>query len=546
MDVVIVKVDALEVPVWVSYVGGSNTDVVQSLAVQTGITDPFIYAAGNTISDNLPVVTNNGDYDDVLEDMDMLLLKLDNNGYREWLSYFGENGDDYANDVSIDNNGQVFIVGHAGVFAIPYFLAGAENTGPIGLECGNFAYLLMITDQNLFNWGTFIGLSIAGTDEATSVSCDAGGNVFVGGFTNDCQRSASMGPNNPPTQYYNCELFVKKYHTGTYAEDWQRVIGGEYADVILDVKPDNNGHVFACGYSFSPDLGTVEFDSGSLTDYCITSFGLEEKNAIICRFDESDGTCDWFTFYGGLFNDEATHLDVDSEGNLFVCGNTASADIDFPTSNPPNYYIQSTHNDNNDGSLDGFFLLFNPHTDLVWTSYFGQSVDPVYQDYSDDKIYSVFYTPDEKLYFCGSTNGIGWEDANLGVSEVIPRMDFDMSSTANDYYQPHSNSQFDIEGMVGYFDANLEFNTIGLKKVENNSGVFLFPKPASDNIYLRPADASSPVEIQVINALGQPCIKINEPPAATHNISISKLSPGCYGINIMQNGISYFEKFIKN
>lgn len=76
-----------------------------------------------------------------------------------------------------------------------------------------------------------------------------------------------------------------------------------------------------------------------------------------------DPDIEWMYYYGGSGQDMALQIDEDSQGNLFVSGNTFSTDFDGRTNT---YY---------GGDYDAFAMKIDPAGNIVWMVYVGGSGD---------------------------------------------------------------------------------------------------------------------------------------------------------------------------
>jgi uncharacterized protein (TIGR03437 family) len=142
------------------------------------------------------------------------------------------------------------------------------------------------------------------------------------------------------------------------APGFRTVIGGAGQDYAAAVTSDAAGNTYVAGLAYSPDLpvtpGVVQTKFGGTCDAFVTKLG-------------PDGKVVWTTYLGGILDDAATGIAVDSAGNVIVSGYTRSAD--FPLVHP----IQSTLNLGASGGIfDGFVAKIDPTgTKLLYSTFIG-------------------------------------------------------------------------------------------------------------------------------------------------------------------------------
>ena len=167
--------------------------------------------------------------------------------------------------------------------------------------------------------------------------------------------------------------------------------------MALDIGLYGAGQVYTCGYTAITDLATVgahQFMFGGVGD------------GFLAKFD-SAGNRLWATYYGGADFEVANGLKCDAPGNIYVCGNTASANA---ISTPGSFQ------DVFGGGDDGFLVKFDSTGDRVWATYFGGS--------STDGLEYISIDSAANLYVSGgslssglSTSG-AYQSVNAGQGDV--------------------------------------------------------------------------------------------------------------------------------
>lgn len=113
-----------------------------------------------------------------------------------------------------------------------------------------------------------------------------------------------------------------------------------------------------------------------------------------------DPVLTYSTYLGGSDSDEGNDIALDSAGNAYICGNTASTN--FPTANP----IQATFGGANfAGGRDGFVTKLNATgTALIYSTYLGGS--------GDDRCNKIAVDSSGNAYVAGETTSSNFPTAN--------------------------------------------------------------------------------------------------------------------------------------
>jgi hypothetical protein len=336
-----------------------------------------------------------------------------------WGTYYGESNWDFAYSISTDDNGNVFVVGSTSSTDFPTYDpgGGAYYQGTCG-GCSyyyNDAFILKFDNNGIRLWATYYGES--SYDEASSISTDANGNVFVVGITLSTNfptydpgggayfdgTCGTDGNCNYDGTYYYYDAFILKFNNNGIRL-WATYYGGNNYDYALSISTDVNGNVFVVGRTYSTNFPT--YDPGGGAYYQPNNAG--PYDAFILKFN-NNGIRLWATYYGGNNWDFAYSISTDDNGNVFVVGLTNSND--FPTQDiGGGAYYQP----NNAGGSDAFILKFSNNGIKLWATYYGGSNDDRASSISTDANGNVFvvgitlstnfptYDPGGGAYFDGT------------------------------------------------------------------------------------------------------------------------------------------------
>jgi len=146
------------------------------------------------------------------------------------------------------------------------------------------------------------------------------------------------GNRRPVSGGYQLEGRTVRFKTGDYDHSiplridplvtYSSYFGGNYGDEILGVKLGTNGAVYVAGETVSTSFGFPLPPGGFTTTF---QGGRINGDAFIAKFDSTGSNLIYFTYLGGIGNDGALDLAVDSAGRAFVTGFTDSTN--FPVAN---------------------------------------------------------------------------------------------------------------------------------------------------------------------------------------------------------------------
>jgi hypothetical protein len=163
-----------------------------------------------------------------------------------------------------------------------------------------------------YAWHTFLGSD--SDDEGFGIAVDDQGNIYL-----VSQDFASWnGPGNTPpvhpfTGGYGDIVVIKLDPNGNYL--WHTFYGSNGLDEGTSIALDVDGNIFVCAVSEASWLGDSYADP-------LHAFSGGKDIAVLKL--TGAGQYQWHTFYGSDGSDAALDIDVDSQGNAFVAGNSDS------------------------------------------------------------------------------------------------------------------------------------------------------------------------------------------------------------------------------
>jgi gliding motility-associated-like protein len=354
-DAFILKFDKLGVRQWATYYGGSMRDI--GISVSTDNQDN-VYVSGSTESTDFPTQQSAGYYWQANNAgiWDLFILKFNNQGIRQWATYYGGNSSDNLNSLFIDKQNNLYLIGLtlSSNFPLQQLTLAYNQTTYAG---ATDAFIVKFDNLGVRQWATYYGGSLK--DEFKSIYTDSQNNVIIVG------RTVSL---NFPTQQKTGAYWQANHAGGNYdmillkfndqgVRDWATYYGGSSEDEANSICTDSQDNIYITGYTNSLNFPTQQL-SGA---YWQTKNGI---NTYILKFNNQE-IRQWATFYGGSGSDNANAICSDNFDNIYITGYTMSAN--FPLQQLTGEYWQSTIN----GFQSSFILRFSKTGKRIWATFYG-------------------------------------------------------------------------------------------------------------------------------------------------------------------------------
>lgn len=307
-DAFVTRLDANGVPLYSTYLGGSDADVGNGIAVDLS---GNAYVSGVTSSPSMPGTAPNA----LSGPSDAFVTKLSASGSTvSYTRYIGGGDFDVASAIDVSVGGEAVVVGFT--FSTNFPRVGAVQNG---LRGTNDAFVSRISaDGTALQYSTYLG-GTGDFDEARGVALDDDGNAYVVGTTYSGDFPVSSGFQS--TAPGSGDAFVTKLNAAGNALLYSTYVGGSLDEAGNAVRVDGQNRAWIAGESSSPDfptLGAVQSAlGGGLTDGFVTCLGA------------AGNSLSFSTYLGGAGDDAVNGLAVDAGDNVYVAGATASSN--FPT-----------------------------------------------------------------------------------------------------------------------------------------------------------------------------------------------------------------------
>ncbi|MGY5876822.1 MAG: SBBP repeat-containing protein [Candidatus Thorarchaeota archaeon] len=422
-------IDPLSI-VFSTYLGGFHLDYVRDIAIDSLGNS---YLVGHTYSSDFPL---SGPYDDTFNgSRDIFVTKINSTGNGLiYSTYIGGTDSDYGETVDLDSAFNVYIGGNT--YSTDYPLQnefddtltgtykgivtklnstgnGLEFSTYLGGESYDLLYGITVDDQNMtyvtgFTYSSDFPTKNAYDDSRAGSACDAfvtklneSGNglvfsTFIGGWDLDHGRDVAV---DGDYNVYICGYANPGYPMVGAFQSSHR--GGNYDGIISKLNSTGNGLLFSTyiGGNSEDRLRSIALDSeGNVyvtgdtdsSNYPILNQyqgNQVDTDVIVTKLSSSGNSLEFSTYVGGGAEDSAFDLTLDSHDNVYVTGYTESSD--FP--------VIRSYEDEYGGNRDSFVFGLNASgSSLRYSTYLSGS--------QTDEGRGVAISDDEFLYVTGFTN----------------------------------------------------------------------------------------------------------------------------------------------
>lgn len=254
-----------------TYIGGSLRDISYSIAIDS---NGNAFITGETKSTDFPVKSS---YQNELSGkIDAFVTKVSPSGNSISYSTFlgGEEGDDIANGIDVDDEGNAYIVGQTNSEDFP--VKNAYQQVKSGLID---AFITKIKpDGNSIVYSTFLGGGF-GDEYGWDMTVDESGCVYVCGYTDSSDFPVKNELQGRAGIYKNA--FVTKMNPEGDSLAFSTYIGGTAADQAAHgIAVDSHGSVYITGRTNSTDFplkDSFQSNYGGSWDVFISKLAMREK-----------------------------------------------------------------------------------------------------------------------------------------------------------------------------------------------------------------------------------------------------------------------------
>ncbi len=496
-DIFIAKMDAKGDYLWAVRMGGSGNEP-DECALEVDDFDNVFVTGGITNTATFGTTSGSGQSKTSSGKADFFIARYSSAGVLDWVKTATGAGDDNANDLCTDKDGNVYAVGHYG------HNGNTAKFGSTTLKAAT-SYDMFITkldSSGNFLWSKSEGGN--GDDWGSGVCCDDFGNVYFSTEYGYGGTQTTLGGQSVPT-LGGWDGSLIKYRASDGTPVWVRTFNSNGGEVLTIVKTDKFGNIFGFGYY---QANTI-FKSGTTN---LNPPNSDPSSVMLMKYD-SNGVIHWIS-YGATSSlagayDMSFNKDKDS---IIVCGFTPD---DMKFNGSTNYVISAP--------LSFYYAMFDTAGNFGRAKTFGASTGSI--NYSVGVCYDKFDNIFVSGFFQNTIDFGGASRTSNGQS-------------IDGFLMKYGNKTGGNEGQTGIDKFDRAFSNLSLHPNPSNSSTLL-----SFNL-----SRASEINIQITSIEGKLVWQPNTTNILAGDNSITlpteQLGAGIYLVRLTSNGFSSTSKLL--
>jgi uncharacterized protein (TIGR03437 family) len=327
-----------------------------------------------------------------------------------YASYFGGSDDEASRGMAVDASGNMYITGCTfsnNLHVTSGSFQPSFHGGTAGGVLGGDAFVAKFSAAGTLAYVTYIG---GGQDDlGSAIAVDAGGNAYVTGYTDSTDFPTVVGSFQTKFQgsggnkWYGPggDAFVAKLNPAGSALVYSTYLGGSMDDRGTAIAVDSAGNAYVGGDTISTNFpvlnayqSTYKGGGGSPAFCCgdPTPF-ITYGDAFITKLNPTGTGLVFSTYFGGSLDDAVAALAIDSSGDVYIGGSTASTD--FPVLHAFQSHFAGAANANAQPVIttgDGFVAKLDPTGKPLYSTYLGGSADDAVMGLAIDSTGAAYIT----------------------------------------------------------------------------------------------------------------------------------------------------------
>lgn len=434
-----------------------------------------------------------------------ILMKFDSNFNEIWARSIKGTISNYANSISIDTGGCIFL---SGSFSSDSLIIGNDTL----INNGDVRDLFLVKYDSLGN--TIWARSAGGLmdDESNSMALDRSGNVYLlGSFPSGIFTVGNISLNNT-TSDGSGDIFIIKYsNTGNVI--WAKRLGGNMGEFSKSIITDSIGNAYILGTFGSPTI--------SIGNTILTNAAADGTSDILISKLNPQGNFLWAKKAGGTNEDYGLDIVEGSNGSLYIGGAFTSSSISFNNITLNNVIAGGTSD------------LFLSKLSLCEVPQYAQ---PNNQTASINRSagFSVHLNKSKVKYQWQSDIGFGFQNlSNAGQYSGVTTDSLSISDLSminnNQYFR--CSITLDTCGITFISNAAklTVNNTVGVNSI-NHTNINIYPNPTNNLINIIGLPEHELTTVYIYNTQGK--IILSKELTSSGAIDLSSFPQGVYEIKI--------------
>src|SRR5690625_3190943 len=229
----------------------------------------------------------------------VFVAKVDTNGDKSWLEFYGGSGNDYGSSIIHSHNGGYIITGYTTSEDEDFDMRVGDG------DSYSDIFVIELDASGGVQWvNTYGGSNHDGA--ASVIKTEKDGYLVIGSTSSNDGDFEGVGVSS-----YSSIFLLKLDSDGN--KQWVKTFGGSEYDSYSTIIQTQDG-----GYAITGSINSTDGDFS----------GLKEGDIFILKTDPI-GNMDWIRTFGGSNSQNVRAIIEDNDGNLVLTGSTRSDDGDF-------------------------------------------------------------------------------------------------------------------------------------------------------------------------------------------------------------------------
>jgi hypothetical protein len=258
-------------PGWIVLEGEENSEYVLASALD-----------GSDNSYLLSQTLNGFEDQSNIGEADILLIKYDRHGVRQWVKLLGTSAADYAQSIGVDGNGNLYLVGATS----GQWQDGHTNNGR------RYIFIIKYDPDGVQQWIRYIDTAGLSYDVNNYIAVDADGNSYITGWMEQDE------------DLFYTDVFIARYNTHGN-QTWIQSLASTRNEMSYGIALN--------------DLATYCYITGYTNGDLANQTNHGQMDAYIAKYDTTNGNLVWLQLWGGEYN-EMGYAIVANQDACYVSG----------------------------------------------------------------------------------------------------------------------------------------------------------------------------------------------------------------------------------